>query len=554
MLRYAPMGKLLRRSLPLVLVILSLGGCGDDGESHTPTADASAPTDPRFQAAREACTFTGGAKVTDTLGISEAARANIPIKHVVILMKENRSFDHVLGKLHEQGQPGTDAIPADFQNPTSSAHNKFVAPFRAPTTCWTQDPGHQWASMHLSINNGLMDGFVLNGKLSTTGDGSFVMSYYEKSDIPFYYWLASTFALNDRHFPSVASGTFPNRDYLLLGTSDGVTATGDGYPKPETPTIFDAFDKAGVTWGVYSDGGLLSETLNWDYSHKNTGHFADFISALDGGRLPQVTFVDGIDNVEDEHPTGDMQRGEEWTRNVYEHARASRYWNDMALIWTYDEAGGFFDHVPPPAHVCIARPQDADFFEAGVRVPLVVISPWARTHYVSHVVQDHTSIPRFLETLFDLPALTARDANSDAMLDMFDFQSPQLLTPPAAPEAGSGGCQELVLSLDKPNYLAGDPIQVTFSHGPGTNPRDKIAVYTYPPSGATLPSAEATLLWSYIGGTQAGTTAPATGTVSLDMTKVAAGKGWPLAPGGYIAYYLPNNGYTATASVDFNVH
>ncbi len=187
-------------------------------------------------------------------------------------------------------------------------------------------------------------------------------------------------------------------------------------------------------------------------------------------------------------------------------------------------------------------------------MPLAVISPWALPHYVSHVVQDHTAITRFLETLFDLPALTARDANNDALLDMFDFTHPALMDPPDAPEAGSGGCQELVLSLDKPLYAPGDPITVTFTNAPGVNPKDKIAVYTYPASGATLPSPDATLLWSYVGGTQTPTTAPVTGSVTLDMSRLAPGKSWPLTASGYIVYYLPNNGYSAIASVDFNVN
>jgi len=541
--------------LALFLAFLPLASCGgDDDSSDESKTDIWTPTDPAFATARATCTFSSGASVKETIGITDAARTSIPIKHVIVLMKENRSFDQLFGKLHDQGQPDSEPIPDDFVNPTSSSHPQLISPFHAPTTCWTQDPGHQWASMHLEVNSGHMDGFVENARFSTTGDGTFVMSYYEQSDLPFYYWLAATFALNDRHFASVRSGTFPNRDYLMLGTSDGVMSTGGGYPQPQTPTIFESFDAAGVSWGVYSDGGLLSESLNWDYSHKNTGHFADFMNAVDAGTLPQVTFVDGIDNVEDEHPTGDVQRGEAWTRNIYEHVRASRYWSDVAMIWTYDEGGGFFDHVPPPEHLCVARSQDSQYFEAGVRVPLVVISPWARPHSVSHVSQEHTAVTRFLEMLFDLPALTARDANSDALLELFDFTHPALIDPGTPPEAGTGGCQELTLSLDKPIYNAGDAITVTFNNAPGLNPKDKIAVYTYPASGATLPSASATLLSIYIGGTQMATTAPTTGTVTLDMSALAAGKTWPLAPGGYIIYYLPNAGYTATASVDFTVH
>ena len=107
------------------------------------------------------------------------------------------------------------------------------------------------------------------------------------------------------------------------------------------------------------------------------------------------------------------------------------------------EAGGFADHVPPPEHACVPRPipKDAPFFELGTRVPLVVVSPWARPHSVSHVVEDHTAITRFIEGVFDLPALTARDANSTALLEMFDFSGARpLLAPPAAPAAGTGRC------------------------------------------------------------------------------------------------------------------
>ncbi len=135
--------------------------------------------------------------------------------------------------------------------------------------------------------------------------------------------------------------------------------------------------------------------------------------------------------------------GEAWTRQVYEAAVQSPLWPRLALIWTYDEAGGFADHLPPPSSACIPRPgdpRDAAFFELGVRVPLAVISPYARSHYTSHVVQDHTAITRFIELVFDLPALTARDANSDALLDMFDFDAPALLTPPPAPPSGTHGC------------------------------------------------------------------------------------------------------------------
>jgi len=118
----------------------------------------------------------------------------------------------------------------------------------------------------------------------------------------------------------------------------------------------------------------------------------------------------------------------------------SPLWEKSAMLFTYDEGGGYFDHVPPPEQACVARPQDAEFHELGVRVPLVAISPYARRHFVSHVQHEHTSITRLIELLFDLPALTARDANSDALLELFDFECPTKDPLPEAPAPGTGGC------------------------------------------------------------------------------------------------------------------
>src|SRR6185295_19562698 len=115
--------------------------------------------------------------------------------------------------------------------------------------------------------------------------------------------------------------------------------------------------------------------------------------------------------------------GERWVRMVYQQVVASPLWPRLALLLTYDEGGGFFDHVPPP-RACAPDPSRPELTQRGPRVPLLVVSPWARPHHVSHVVHDHTSILRFIELLHDLPALSARDANADALLDMFDFSRP----------------------------------------------------------------------------------------------------------------------------------
>jgi phospholipase C len=524
--------------------------------------DASSSPDP-FADRRAACAFGAGARVTETLPISESERGSIPIKHVVVLMKENRSFDHLLGNLHASGQPDVEAIPSTFVNLDNEGAS--VGPFALDTTCVNQDPGHQWAEMHRQVNGGAMDGFVSNGADTTGGDGHFVMGTYAATDLPFYYWLANTFAINDRHFPSVRSGTWPNRSFLLLGTADGVVCTFCGkLPKPTTPTIFDSLDRAGVTWGVFSDSDPFDGTLGWAEGHEGLHSFTDFQRALRDGTLPAVAFVDGVGWVEDEHPTADVQVGENWTRIVYEAAVASPLWPSLAMVWTYDEAGGFADHVPPPNTACVARPdfpEDTGFFELGVRVPLAVISPYARPHYVSHVVQDHTSITRFIEAVFGLPALTARDANSTALLDMFDFENtPALLQPPTAPLAGTGGCHgQLVLAPDKPSYVSSAPliIHVGFRGAVMARDTDRVGIFKYPRAAAEVPS-EANpiepIAWSYVGGhgrTPGG--APATGEVVIDEAEVEPGATWPLTPGLWIAFYLPAlasgaNGHTPAAS------
>ena len=389
---------------------------------------------------RAACDFSIGAHAWQSLGVQPNVSANIPIRHIIVMMKENRSFDHILGKLHDQGQPqaeGVESIPPSMVN--LDLEGKPVPPFHPNTTCIGYDPTHQAASMISSINGGAMDGFVNNAATSTGTDGHFVMGVYENTDLPFYYWIANTFALSDRHFAPMASGTYGVRNFFLFGTNAGVVDTGILYPDPNTMSIFRLLMNAGFTWGAYTDDAPFSGALGWTAGEPGMHSMQELFDALDNGTLPNVVFVDGVGQVSDDHPPSDLQVGEAWSKQLYDHAVASPQWPRMAIVWTYDEGGAFADHVVPPKG-CLALPSDSPFTDLGPRVPLVMISPWAKRHYVSHVVHDHTAITRLIETIFDLPAMTARDANSDALLDMFDFSCGRDMTPPAgAPAAGTGG-------------------------------------------------------------------------------------------------------------------
>jgi phospholipase C len=387
---------------------------------------------------RARCAFGPGARASETLGVTSDVAAQIPIRHVIVLMKENRSFDHLLGNLSSDGVTGVEPVPPSFIN--RDLAGDIVERSRATTTCLGADPDHQWDATHQAIAHGAMTGFVESAELSTATHGHFVMRGYDHETLPFYYWLAGEFALDDRHFAPMASGTYANRNFLLFGTNATIVDSNLSFPDPTTPSIFRSLMDAGFTWASYTDGNPFSGALDWDHSEPGVHPFADFLDALDRGTLPNVSFVDGVDNVEDDHPTADLQVGEAWVHTIFEHAIKSPEWSRLAIVWTYDEAGGFADHVPPPEG-CVARPEDASFYERGPRVPFVVISPWAKRHYVSHTVEDHTAITRFIETVFGLPALTARDANSSALLDMFDFSCNRDMSPPVAPVAGTGGCK-----------------------------------------------------------------------------------------------------------------
>jgi phospholipase C len=352
-------------------------------------------------------------------------------------MKENRSFDHLLGQLHVRGQPGVEAVPSSYSNP--DVKGTAVFPFHASTSCIADDPGHQSSAMAACVDRGKMDGFVLNAGNTTGTDGHFVMSYYDQPDLPFYYWLATTYAVADHHFAPMVSGTFGNRNFLMFGTNAGVVDTGIVYPPPSTPSLFQLLMNAKLTWAAYTNGSPFSGALGWDANDPGVHSLDDLFTALEQGTLPNVAFVDGLDNVEDDHPTADLHTGEAWLKKIYDRAVASPQWNRMALIWTYDEGGGFADHVPPGPPGCAAEP-GSPFKDRGPRVPLVVISPWAKRNYVSQLPRDHTSITRFIEALFGLPALTPRDANADALLDMFDFSCGKSLSVPTAPGPGPEQC------------------------------------------------------------------------------------------------------------------
>lgn len=360
------------------------------------------------------------------------------IEHIVVLMMENQSYDKYFGVLGRG-----DGLTLDGDGiPTNSVPDANGDPFRIFHPGTTDQAGFNvrllWNFVWRQCNQGAMDGFF-------TSSGREAMTYYTGDDIPFYHALASEFPLCDRYFCSVPSPTYPNRRFMTAGTSAGITTTDvdDVLAHPDAPNgnIFERLDALGVSWANYHNG--LAEMLLWpNYALSNMDkarEMHEFYRDCRSGTLPAVSFITP-DPTCDEHPPQDVSCGEQFAAGVIKELCESPAWEKSVLIYTYDEHGGLYDHVPPPPALPPGdgsvpvfseepEPGSEEFDRYGVRVPAVVVSPFARPGHVSSVVHDHTSILRLIETKWNIAALTDRDANASNLLDSLD-----LAGPPAFPE------------------------------------------------------------------------------------------------------------------------
>jgi phospholipase C len=488
----------------LLLLSVALAGCGNGGNpSGAPPPQA-----------------TGLAKVN----------------HITLMMQENHSFDNYLGALpYAPGSPyhpgpcsANDNKCLDGLTCTAGAGGTLtctnsnpesddwapVSAFHEPRLCVFPDLDHSWVGAHHEANfndpnnslGGNNDGFVSQndqtkqpdqGETPTDDD---TIGFYTQADIPYYYALAETFAIDDHYFSSLLGQTVPNRMYSLAATSFGhlVTTVGESVPpeggyKPINGTIFDLLDKNNVSWGEYLEVGGVTE-LGIPYGGlfrlPLPPHFQtldDFMNQASSGSLPSVSFVDlGFPN--SEHPPFDIRAGEAEVAGVISAVRTGPNWPDSIIFWTYDENGGFYDHVTPPTATpadnippgqcadlsnppssetpgggaqcsdSTAQAQElcseslpgescASFNQYGFRVPFVAVSPFAKSAYVSHVVGDHTSILALIENRFTPGQhLTNRDAAANDLQDLFDFDNapsqnanvPSSLAP--LPSAADPGC------------------------------------------------------------------------------------------------------------------
>ncbi len=388
------------------------------------------------------------------------------VKHVIVMVQENRSFDHYFGFLDDyrasQGLArDVDGMPAGAQN-IGYDGSTMISAFHLATEC-TEDLSPSWNESHVDRNlhhpmsdPATMDGFAhVAGKFAsdenlagrgpyTDTNGYRAMGYYTSNDLPFYYFMAAQFATSDRWFSPVGTRSQPNRMYLFAATSQGHV-----YPPQSSLSaqpIFALLDAAGVSWKIYvTDPGDTYLTYFQPYASQHMGHVVpatQFASDAKNATLPAVAFIEGgYNSGRDEHPTNPVQKGEIYVASLINALIQSPSWKSSVFLLTWDEGGSFYDHVPPldtvnPDGITPndLKPGDfgGDFTRTGFRVPLIVISPFAKKGYVSHTPADYTAMLKFIETRWQLPNLTKRDAAQMDMTEFFDWNAPNT-NPPTGP-------------------------------------------------------------------------------------------------------------------------
>ncbi len=377
-------------------------------------------------AAAVAATGAAGMMVAGTPEAAEAASLPNPadsgIEHIVVVMMENRSFDHYLGWL-----PGADGKQAGltYTDAAGTAHQTHH--LTVPYGCGFNDPDHSYEGGRVEFNNGACDGWLRAGS-----NDVFSIGYYQQPDLPFHGRAAREWTVCDRYFAAMMAPTYPNRFFLHSAQTDRTTTSVDRIAT--MPAIWDLLAAAGVDGRYfYSD---VPYTALWGTRYLGISHpIAEFYAAAAAGTLPAVSYVEpaflgeaipGL--AEDEHPLADIRLGQAFLGRVHDAVVSSPNWARTVLVITYDEWGGFFDHVPPP----VGPDPNPDLGAGlrGFRVPCLVISPWSRPGYVAHGLYDHTSILKLIEWRFGLPPLTVRDAAANNLAEVLDFGQTPIAAPP----------------------------------------------------------------------------------------------------------------------------
>jgi phospholipase C len=393
-----------------MLGVAGLAACSSAGSSRRSAPKTSTPT----------------TQLTDL-----PAPADAPFDTVVVMTMENRSFDHLLGWL-----PGADGKQAGLRyrdrDGTLRATHELAPDFQG---CAFHDPRHDWRSVAKQFNGGRCDGWL---QTQAVGD-TFPIGYYTGADLPVTAALARGHTVCDQYHCSVLGPTGPNRMYMWSATTDylegppgPMTATG---PRPSNLqlSIYDRLRDGGVSAAYYAG----KEPQSWSYASKKydslTRPHSEFFTAARKGTLPHFSFLDpDLDSIAefvgtatDDHPYGDVRRGEAWIRDVYRALAESPQWDRLVLVVTFDEHGGFFDHVVPPAVIddTVLHEPGPDFGRTGFRVPCIVCGPFAPARVVHAGPFEHCSILRMVEWRWNLPPMTARDRYARNLVEALDLSA-----------------------------------------------------------------------------------------------------------------------------------
>jgi len=369
-------------------------------------------------------------------GKTGRAQGSSPIEHVVVVMMENRSFDHILGWL-----PNANGMQAglSYQDSSGIMRQTFeLAPDY--TGCSYLDPDHSYQGARTEYDGGEMDGF-----LKVQPGSLYPIGYYQEKDLPFRSALARNYVTCDHYFSSILAPTFPNRIFQHCGQTDRLD---DSLTICTLPTIWDRLAAAGISHKYYFNN--IPFVALWGMKYLNiAAPYAHFLADCAAGTLPAVSFVDPsftllFNLAEDDHPHSDVRNGDAFMAKTFHAVSSSPNWPSTALIFNYDEWGGFFDHIVPPRAIA-PNNVDTDLVDGkallGIRVPCIVASPWTQGNpaspSVNSTVFDHTSVLKLIESVFGVPPLAARESSADVgdLLEVFDFDRPSS-TVPALPSPG----------------------------------------------------------------------------------------------------------------------
>jgi len=386
-----------------------------------------------------------------------ARKSTTPIEHVVVLMFENRSFDHMLGFL-----PGGGGLTGDEFNLVNPADpsSERVNVNKAAEYITPVDPGHDFVPVHTQLYGGPghgtdpapMNGFVKAYIDQTGGDiqaGKQIMECFDPEKLPALSTLAHEFCLCNRWFSGIPGPTWPNRFFVHAATSDG-KVTNDLTHLFGMKTIYDSLSASGVSWNIYYND--IPQSLSLERLWVKLDHFKPFYqfrTDVKKGTLPNYSFIEPRYfsflqwKANDQHPPHDLKQGEYLLAELYETIRSSPLWEKTLLVVLFDEHGGFYDQIPPPGGVPNPDGQNSsqppfDFTHLGVRVPAILVSTYIEKGVVDSTVYEHSSVAATLKRLFNLPAfLTARDGAASTFEKNLTRSAPRTDAPLKLPLPGT---------------------------------------------------------------------------------------------------------------------